>query len=70
MAMRLNAADSALNHTWVRARHRNASGERYRGMMDDDLAERGAACRGPAVLLRKIVQIGMISLEVNRAGVL
>ncbi len=35
IAVRLRASDSCLNHTWVRARHRNASGERYRGMIDD-----------------------------------
>jgi hypothetical protein len=62
MAVRLRARDNCLNHTWVRAGHRNASGEPYRGMIDNDPAP--ATCWGG---LRKIVRNWKTAMWAGRA---
>jgi len=54
IAARLRESDSSLNHTWVRARYWKASGVRYRGMIDDVAAMRGARQAGA---LRKIMRV-------------
>ena len=66
IAVRLRASDSCLNHTWVRAQHRDESGGPYLGMIDDVPAMRGAACRRSGAFCERFCVIGTTSLEVNR----
>jgi hypothetical protein len=64
IATRLRASDNCLNHTRVSARHRNASGEPYRGMIDDVPTLRGVACQRPRALCETSCVIGTTTLEV------